>query len=271
MLQHQPHRTLPRRLTVLAGPRGLFGFPVISLLLDSREWIKPGVVHPRSRDSSCSREALPNNRRRPAIHRAANPGVLHSWRRGAGYGAAAPGQSPGYVDQAGRASANAARTCHVSPGGRRRRRARLRSIDSCAAASGLGCAPASTSRRRIGTYSIHGSLSPGSGLGAVHLSIGVPHWFSHDSAAALLGMSLLDRRHESVHVTRPRLRGRRARAGVVHHGAKVHPSEVTELGWPPCARHGSDGAGPRPGARARGRTRRLRPRPAGRAVSRGPR
>lgn len=66
---------------------------------------------------------------------------------------------------------------------------------------------------------------------AAHLVLEVPHWFSHDSAAILHGLRLLDVDHHTVHLTRPDQRGRRSSAGITHHGALVPPGQTT-------ARHG---------------------------------
>jgi len=64
---------------------------------------------------------------------------------------------------------------------------------------------------------------------AAQLVLTVPHWFSHDSAALLHGLRLFDRDHDLVHITRPDMRGRVARAGVAHHGAKVEPERTTVI------------------------------------------
>lgn len=64
---------------------------------------------------------------------------------------------------------------------------------------------------------------------AAHLVLTVPHWFSHDSAALLHGLRLFARDSDLVHITRPEMRGRAARAGVVHHGAKVGLEQTTVI------------------------------------------
>ncbi len=54
---------------------------------------------------------------------------------------------------------------------------------------------------------------------AAHLTITLPHVFSHDSAALLLGVPLIRPAQAEVHVTRPQVRGSRIQYGVRHHGA----------------------------------------------------
>jgi Transcriptional regulator, AbiEi antitoxin len=61
---------------------------------------------------------------------------------------------------------------------------------------------------------------------AAHLSLTVPHWFSHDSAALLHGMRLFDRDTDLVHITRTDMRGRRSKAGITQHGAKFDPTRA---------------------------------------------
>lgn len=61
---------------------------------------------------------------------------------------------------------------------------------------------------------------------AAHLVLGVPHVFSHDSAALLLGLGCPDGRTALVHVTRPDVRGGRIRAGIKHHGGPYDDSDV---------------------------------------------
>lgn len=56
---------------------------------------------------------------------------------------------------------------------------------------------------------------------AAQLILTVPHCFSHDSASLIHGISLLHRDTDLVHITRPDVRGTRAKAGIKHHGAKV--------------------------------------------------
>jgi hypothetical protein len=54
---------------------------------------------------------------------------------------------------------------------------------------------------------------------AEHLTLTVPHVFSHDSAALLLGLPLIWPQAAEVHVTRRRVHGSRIQYGVRHHGA----------------------------------------------------
>lgn len=62
---------------------------------------------------------------------------------------------------------------------------------------------------------------------AAELTLDVPHVFSHDSAAILQGVPLLDSRRSEVHVTRPdAVNGSRLRYGVRHHGARYAPEQV---------------------------------------------
>lgn len=61
---------------------------------------------------------------------------------------------------------------------------------------------------------------------AAHLVLKVPHVFSHDSAALLLGMGCPDGRTALVHVTRPDVRGGRIRSGIKHHGAPYLEKDV---------------------------------------------
>lgn len=61
---------------------------------------------------------------------------------------------------------------------------------------------------------------------AAHLVLAVPHVFSHDSAALLLGMGCPDGRTALVHLTRPDVRGGRIRAGIRHHGAPYADDDV---------------------------------------------
>lgn len=64
---------------------------------------------------------------------------------------------------------------------------------------------------------------------AAHLIVRAPHWFSHQSGAVIHGLSLFGPRSNQVHLTRPDMRGRRSRAAIVHHGAKVFPGETTVI------------------------------------------
>ena len=63
---------------------------------------------------------------------------------------------------------------------------------------------------------------------AAHLVVKVPHWFSHDSAALVHGIGMIDigRDPELVHVTRTDMRGRRSTSAITHHGAKIHSGEA---------------------------------------------
>jgi hypothetical protein len=61
---------------------------------------------------------------------------------------------------------------------------------------------------------------------AAHLTLVVPHVFSHDSAALLHGLPLLRPQDAAVHVTRPDVNGSRTRYGVRHHGAAYATSDV---------------------------------------------
>ena len=51
---------------------------------------------------------------------------------------------------------------------------------------------------------------------------------SHDSAALVLGLGVPDARRALVHVTRPKVHGDAVRAGVKHHLAPYHQSQVRE-------------------------------------------
>ncbi len=64
---------------------------------------------------------------------------------------------------------------------------------------------------------------------ATHMVVRIQHWLSHDSAIALHGLSLIARKHERVHLTRPDRRGRQVREGLTQHGAKVHETEMADL------------------------------------------
>ncbi len=64
---------------------------------------------------------------------------------------------------------------------------------------------------------------------AAHLTLRVAHVFSHDSAALLHGLPLLNARGAEVHVTRPHVQGSRIRYGVRHHGAAYPPKAVCEI------------------------------------------
>lgn len=64
---------------------------------------------------------------------------------------------------------------------------------------------------------------------AAERTLRVGHVYSHDSAAVLHGLPLLDPRSAPVHVTRPDVRGTRTRFGIHHHGAPYLPGDVLEL------------------------------------------
>lgn len=62
---------------------------------------------------------------------------------------------------------------------------------------------------------------------AAHLAMSVPHVFSHDSAALLLRLPLIDPRRSEVHVTRGSVVvGSQMRYGVRHHGAPFADDQV---------------------------------------------
>ena len=69
---------------------------------------------------------------------------------------------------------------------------------------------------------------------AAELILDIPHWYSHRSAAALHGFSLFGQHRNDVHLTRPDMRGRRSKAGITHHGAKVAELDVTSVHGLPC-------------------------------------
>jgi hypothetical protein len=64
---------------------------------------------------------------------------------------------------------------------------------------------------------------------AAHLVVQKRHWFSHESAALILGIPLADPRRARVHLTRPRVLGDRGKAGIVHHKAPFLPTQATEV------------------------------------------
>jgi hypothetical protein len=68
---------------------------------------------------------------------------------------------------------------------------------------------------------------------AAHMVIQLRHWFSHESAALLHGIPLPDATTAQVHVTRPRVLGDRAKAGIVHHKAVFVPAQATVVGGLP--------------------------------------
>ena len=61
---------------------------------------------------------------------------------------------------------------------------------------------------------------------AAHLVVQHPHWFSHESAALVLDLPLADPQSARVHLTRPRVLGDRAKAGIVHHTAVFRPRQA---------------------------------------------
>lgn len=64
---------------------------------------------------------------------------------------------------------------------------------------------------------------------AASLTMTMPHVLSHDSAAVLHGIPLIDVRRSDVHVTRPRVIGSRHRHGVHHYGAPYSLDDVDEI------------------------------------------
>jgi predicted transcriptional regulator of viral defense system len=62
---------------------------------------------------------------------------------------------------------------------------------------------------------------------AAHLVLQRDHWFSHESAAVIHGIPQVDPRSALVHVTRPRVLGGRAKAGIVQHKAVFLPHQAT--------------------------------------------
>lgn len=65
---------------------------------------------------------------------------------------------------------------------------------------------------------------------AAHLSLRVPHVMSHDSAALLLGLGVPWQSEPLAHVTRQKVHGDRARAGIKHHLAPYSPEQVLSVG-----------------------------------------
>jgi hypothetical protein len=61
---------------------------------------------------------------------------------------------------------------------------------------------------------------------AAHLVVQHLHWFSHESAALVLDLPLAEPQHARVHLTRPRVLGDRAKAGIVHHKAVFWPQQA---------------------------------------------
>lgn len=64
---------------------------------------------------------------------------------------------------------------------------------------------------------------------AAHLTTTKAHVFSHDSAAVLQGIPLIDARTSEVHLTREGVVGSHTRYGVRHHGAAYVPDEVVAV------------------------------------------
>jgi hypothetical protein len=62
---------------------------------------------------------------------------------------------------------------------------------------------------------------------AAHLVVQKEHWFSHESAALIHDIPRADPRTSRVHLTRPRVLGDRAKAGIVHHKAVFRPTQAT--------------------------------------------
>lgn len=65
---------------------------------------------------------------------------------------------------------------------------------------------------------------------AAELTLKVPHVFSHDSAAVLHRIPLIDVRRSEVHITRRRVLGSRHEHGVRHHGATYDDADVVRVG-----------------------------------------
>ncbi len=61
---------------------------------------------------------------------------------------------------------------------------------------------------------------------AAHLVVQHPHWFSHESSALVHDLPLADPQTARVHLTRPRVLGDRAKAGIVHHKAVFRPQQA---------------------------------------------
>lgn len=64
---------------------------------------------------------------------------------------------------------------------------------------------------------------------AVQLGLAVEHVLSHDSAAIVHRLPLIDARTSAVHVTVRHTRGARTQSGVHHHGAAFGSDEVVEV------------------------------------------
>jgi hypothetical protein len=61
---------------------------------------------------------------------------------------------------------------------------------------------------------------------AAHLTMTKPHVMSHDSAARLLGLEMLNAKRPLSHIVRPGVGGSRTEHGVKHHLSRVSPREV---------------------------------------------
>ncbi len=70
---------------------------------------------------------------------------------------------------------------------------------------------------------------PTARIRAAHLTLRIPHVFSHDSAAILHAVRLLRPQDAAVHITRDDLRGSRSRFGIEHHGARVDQSRIRRV------------------------------------------
>jgi hypothetical protein len=108
---------------------------------------------------------------------------------------------------------------------------------------------------------------------AAHLVVQKDHWFSHESAGLIHGIPLADPRTAGVHLTRPRVLGDRAKAGIIHHKGRVLAPSSDDRGRTPGARRGSHRMRSRSGERSDRWDSGLRPCPAswsdrGRAQSR---
>lgn len=64
---------------------------------------------------------------------------------------------------------------------------------------------------------------------AAHLTLTKPHAMSHDSAARLLGLEMLNVRRPLSHIVRPGVGGSRTEHGVKHHLARVAPRDVASV------------------------------------------
>lgn len=90
---------------------------------------------------------------------------------------------------------------------------------------------------RRGVYTTHElweswdkyAARPTARIRAAHLTLQIPHVFSHDSAAIVQEVRLLRPQDSAVHVTREDMRGTRSRFGIEHHGAVMHESRVVRV------------------------------------------